>query len=138
MSTREQRGYQMFPVLNVARLETALRFASGPERHSAPGEILYDHGQQGVPSWLVLSGSVDIIRHRNWGRSSGEYRCLPIDTEGYDGLPALPIVSVAPSTMPSPLSIGLSEYRRNRERAFGIRVSFRDLAPTTGQLGPLI
>jgi thioredoxin reductase (NADPH) len=47
MSTREQRGYQMFPVLDGARVETALRFASG---------------QQGTPAWLVLSGSVDITR----------------------------------------------------------------------------
>ena len=39
MSTQEQRGYQMFPVLDAARVETALRFASGPERQFAPGEI---------------------------------------------------------------------------------------------------
>lgn len=32
MSTQEQSGYQMFPVLDAARVETALRFASGPER----------------------------------------------------------------------------------------------------------
>jgi thioredoxin reductase (NADPH) len=56
MSTREQRGYQMFPVLDGARVETALRFASGPERHFAPGEMLYDHGQQGAPAWLVFVG----------------------------------------------------------------------------------
>ena len=39
MSTQEQRGYQMFPVLDAARVETALRFASGPERQFAPGKI---------------------------------------------------------------------------------------------------
>jgi hypothetical protein len=50
MSTLEQRGYQMFPVLDGARVETA----TGPERHFAPGEMLYDHGQQGAPAWLVL------------------------------------------------------------------------------------
>lgn len=32
MSTQEQRSYQMFPVLDAARVETVLRFASGPER----------------------------------------------------------------------------------------------------------
>jgi hypothetical protein len=57
VSTQDQRGYQMFPVLDAARVETALRFASGLERHFAPGEIVYDHGQQDAPSWLVLSGS---------------------------------------------------------------------------------
>jgi FAD binding domain len=54
VSTQDQRGYQMFPVLDAARVETALRFACGPERHFAPGEIVYDHGQQDAPSWLVL------------------------------------------------------------------------------------
>ena len=39
MSTREQRGYQMFPVFDGARVETALCFASSPERHFAPGEM---------------------------------------------------------------------------------------------------
>lgn len=29
MRTQEQRGDQMFPVLDAARAETALRFASG-------------------------------------------------------------------------------------------------------------
>lgn len=32
MGTQEQSGYQIFPVLDAARVETALRFASGPER----------------------------------------------------------------------------------------------------------
>lgn len=62
MNTLEQRGYQMFPVLGAAQVETALRFASGPERHFAPGETLYDYGEQGAPSWLVLAGSVDVSR----------------------------------------------------------------------------
>lgn len=62
MSIRQQRGYQMYPVLDEARVETARRFASGPERHFAPGELIYDYGQQGAPAWLVLSGSVNITR----------------------------------------------------------------------------
>jgi hypothetical protein len=37
----------MFPVLDAARVETALHFASGPKRHFAPGEIVYDHGRPG-------------------------------------------------------------------------------------------
>ncbi|SIO64492.1 cyclic nucleotide-regulated FAD-dependent pyridine nucleotide-disulphide oxidoreductase [Bradyrhizobium erythrophlei] len=70
MSTQEQRGYQMFPVLDAARVETALRFASGPERRFAPGEIVYDHGQRDAPSWLVLSGSVDITRRDGLDRKA--------------------------------------------------------------------
>jgi len=70
MSTQEQRGYQMFPVLDAARVETALRFASGPERQFAPGEIVYDHGQRDAPSWLVLSGSVNITRRDGLDRKA--------------------------------------------------------------------
>jgi thioredoxin reductase (NADPH) len=62
VSTIEQRGYQMFPMLDAARVEIALRFASGPERRFAPGEMLYDFGEQGASSWLVLAGSVDVTR----------------------------------------------------------------------------
>jgi thioredoxin reductase/CRP-like cAMP-binding protein len=70
MSTQERRGYQMFPVLDATGVETALRFASGPERHFAPGETVYDHGQQDAPSWLVLSGSVDITRRDGLDRKA--------------------------------------------------------------------
>jgi hypothetical protein len=69
MSTREHRGYQMFPVLDGARVETALPPAAR-SCISPPGEMLYDHGQQGAPAWLVLSGSVDITRRD--GRSSSK------------------------------------------------------------------
>jgi thioredoxin reductase (NADPH) len=60
----------MFPVLDAVRVETALRFASGPERQFAPGEIVYDHGQRDAPSWLVLSGSVDITRRDGLDRNA--------------------------------------------------------------------
>jgi thioredoxin reductase (NADPH) len=60
----------MFPVLDAARVDTALRFASGPERWFAPGEIVYDHGQRDAPSWLVLSGSVDITRRDGLDRKA--------------------------------------------------------------------
>ena len=62
MSTLDDRHHQMFPRLDAARVETALRFASGPERRFAPGELLYDIGEEGAPSWLVLAGSVHITR----------------------------------------------------------------------------
>jgi thioredoxin reductase/CRP-like cAMP-binding protein len=60
----------MFPVLDAARVETALRFASGPERRFAPGEVVDDHGQRDAPSWLVLSGSVDITRRDGLDRKA--------------------------------------------------------------------
>jgi thioredoxin reductase (NADPH) len=52
----------MFPVLNAAQIATARRFASGPERHFAPGEQVYAIGEQDAPAWLVLEGSIDVVR----------------------------------------------------------------------------
>jgi thioredoxin reductase (NADPH) len=62
MSTLGTREHQMFPVLNAAQIEIARRFASGPERHFAPGESVYAIGEQGAPAWLVLDGTVDVVR----------------------------------------------------------------------------
>jgi thioredoxin reductase (NADPH) len=44
MSLVETRHNQMFPVLDVAQIETARRFASDAARAFAPGEIVYDIG----------------------------------------------------------------------------------------------
>ena len=62
MSTPDTRAPQMFPVLNAAQIATARRFASGPERHFAPGEQVYAIGEQDAPAWLVLEGSIDVVR----------------------------------------------------------------------------
>ncbi|MBT2186654.1 FAD-dependent oxidoreductase [Sphingobium nicotianae] len=61
-STIATRQYQMFPVLSPAQIETAQRFASGPARQFAPGESVYEIGELGVPSWLVLAGGIDVVR----------------------------------------------------------------------------
>lgn len=52
----------MFPVLNAAQIETAKRFASGPVRHFAAGASVYAIGEQGTPAWLVLDGTIDVVR----------------------------------------------------------------------------
>ena len=62
MSILRTREHQMFPVLDAAQIATARRFASGPETHFAPGESVYAIGEQGVPAWLVLEGSIDVVR----------------------------------------------------------------------------
>ena len=62
MSTFGTREPQMFPVLNAVQLATAKRFASGPEKHFAPGESVYAIGEQGAPAWLVLEGAIDVVR----------------------------------------------------------------------------
>jgi thioredoxin reductase (NADPH) len=62
MSLSETRHHQMFPVLDPAQIETAKRFASGPARDFSPGEIVFDVGERRVPTWLVLKGSIDVVR----------------------------------------------------------------------------
>jgi thioredoxin reductase (NADPH) len=70
MSLIETRGYQMFPVLEAGQIETAKRFASGPARNFAPGEIIFDVGERHAPSWLVLEGSIDIMRRDGLNREA--------------------------------------------------------------------
>jgi len=70
MSIVDTRFDQIFPVLNSAQIETAKRFASGPERQFAPGEAIYDVGQRNVPSWLVLEGGIAIVRRDGLHRQS--------------------------------------------------------------------
>src|ERR1700722_6437193 len=62
MSTPSTREHQMCPVLNAVQIATAQRFASGPERHFAAGESVYAIGEQGAPAWLVLEGTIDVVR----------------------------------------------------------------------------
>ncbi len=62
MSLIETRSHQLFPTLDASQIETAKRFASGPARTFAPGEVVFDVGQRDVPMWLVLKGSLDVVR----------------------------------------------------------------------------
>ncbi len=62
MSVIDTRRQQIFPVLVPAQIEMAQRFASGPPRDFAPGEIVYDVGERHAPTWLVLKGSIESVR----------------------------------------------------------------------------
>ncbi len=62
MSLIDTRQHQMFPVLTPAQIDTARRFASGRERTFAAGDPLYRIGEENAPAWLVLAGSVDVVR----------------------------------------------------------------------------
>ena len=62
MSLAETRSHQMFPELDMAQIATAKRFASGEARRFAAGEIIFDAGERNVPAWLLMDGSIDIIR----------------------------------------------------------------------------
>jgi thioredoxin reductase (NADPH) len=62
MTSVDSRHHQMFPVLTAAQLETVKRFASGPARSFAPGEVLYDVGERRALAWVVLAGSIEAVR----------------------------------------------------------------------------
>jgi thioredoxin reductase (NADPH) len=63
MSLVESRRHQMFPVLDVAQIETAKRFASGAVRSFAPGEVVFNVGERSAPAWLVLAGTIEVVGH---------------------------------------------------------------------------
>jgi thioredoxin reductase (NADPH) len=70
MSVIETRAYQRFPVLDPDQLETAKRFASGPAQDFAPGAIVFDVGERNSPIWLLLKGSIEVIRRDGLQRES--------------------------------------------------------------------
>jgi thioredoxin reductase (NADPH) len=70
MSVIDQRRAQIFPVLSAAQIEIAKRFASGPARDFAPGEIVFDVGEKNAPAWLVLKGSIDVVRRDGLSRET--------------------------------------------------------------------
>jgi thioredoxin reductase (NADPH) len=65
----ERRREQMFPVLNAAQVEIAKRFEGEPRRFK-PYEIVFEAGQAGVPAYLVLLGSIQIVRRDGLGHES--------------------------------------------------------------------
>jgi thioredoxin reductase (NADPH) len=70
VSLIDTRFDQVFPVFNPAQIETATRFASGPAQQFSPGAAVYDVGVRNVPSWLILEGSLEIIRRDGLHRES--------------------------------------------------------------------
>lgn len=70
MTLIETRGHQLFPVLDAGQIETAKRFASGAARDFAPGEIVFDVGQRRAPAWLVLKGSINVVRRDGLNREA--------------------------------------------------------------------
>ncbi len=70
MGVLKTRSHQMFPVLDAGQSDTGKRFASGPGRDFAPGEVVFDVGERHVPAWLVLKGSIDIVRRDGLNRET--------------------------------------------------------------------
>ncbi len=134
MSVADTRHHQMFPVLDAAQIETARRFASAPERRFGPGEIVFDVGDRGAPSWLVLQGSIDIVRRDGLnnmasvtthgpGQFSGEIsqlagqESLAQGRAGAEGCTALPLDAAHVRA----LMIGSAEVGEIMMRAFILR-----------------
>ncbi len=108
LSMTDTREHQRFPVLTPPQIETARRFASGPERRFAPGETIYAIGDHDAPAWLVLGGTIEVIRRdglsreatitiHHAGQFSGEVNQLAgrpsiaAGRAGPDGCTALPL-----------------------------------------------
>src|ERR1051326_3479708 len=70
MAVIDERRAQMFPVLSAAQIDVAHRFASGEAQRFAPGETIYEVGQTNVPSWMVLEGSIEVVRRDGLGREA--------------------------------------------------------------------
>jgi thioredoxin reductase (NADPH) len=134
MSVLETRSHQMFPVLDAGQIETAKRFASGPPREFAPGETVYDAGVANAPAWLVLKGSIDIVRRDGLmnessittlhaGQFSGEVsqlagrQTLAAGRAGAEGCTALPF----DASHVRALMVGSAEIGEIMMRAFILR-----------------
>jgi thioredoxin reductase (NADPH) len=134
MSLIDTRGHQMFPVLGVGQIETARRFASGSPRRFAPGETVFGAGERDAPAWLVLKGSIDVVRRDGLGREaaivahgpgqfSGEIsqlagrESLAAGRAGADGCTALPFDAAHVRA----LMIGSAELGEIMMRAFILR-----------------
>ena len=64
------RAHQTFPVLSAEQMETAKRFASGPVAVFEPGQVVFDAGERHAPAWLVLKGSIDVVRRDGLNREA--------------------------------------------------------------------
>ncbi|MEA2780060.1 MAG: thioredoxin reductase [Rhodospirillaceae bacterium] len=71
MSLMEARRHQLFPTLDTVQIETAKRFASGEVRQFAPREIVYSVGERHAPAWLVLAGSIEVVRRDGLNHEAG-------------------------------------------------------------------
>ena len=134
MSLLESRREQLFPVLDADQIEIVKRFASGPPQTFAPGETVFDVGERNAPIWLVLAGTIELVRRDGLGHEasittyklgqfSGEvsqlagHGSLALGRAGQDGCTALPFDSAHVRA----LIIGSAEIGEIIMRAFILR-----------------
>ena len=108
VSLIDSRRDQLFPVLDAAQIDIVKRFASGSPRTFAPGETVFDVGERNAPIWLVLKGTIELLRRDGLGREANitTYKCgqfsgevsqlaghasLALGRAGQEGCTALPL-----------------------------------------------
>ena len=62
MSLIDTRRDQMFPTLTPGQVETVGRFASGAAQPFEAGAPVFAIGDAPSPSWLVIAGTIDVVR----------------------------------------------------------------------------
>ena len=68
---RETRRDQMFPVLDAAQIETARALRQRPERALRAGrDASTRSASSGAPAWLVLDGSIEVVRRDGLSREA--------------------------------------------------------------------
>jgi thioredoxin reductase (NADPH) len=102
------RSEQRFPRLREVQLDVVRRFAEAQPRSFAPGELIFNVGDRGVPAWFLLEGSAEVfgrdgldqqttLRQLESGQFTGELHqlsdrpTLAGATAGPNGCVALPL-----------------------------------------------
>lgn len=67
MARVDTREAQRFPVLAPDALAVARRFASGEPRRFQPNAVVFALGEVGSPVWLILDGSLIVVRRDGLG-----------------------------------------------------------------------
>ncbi|GLI25115.1 thioredoxin reductase (NADPH) [Xanthobacter flavus] len=134
MTPSNSREHQMYPTFTAEQVATARRFADGPEQRFEPGETLYDIGAVGAPTWLVIEGTIEVVRRdglsgeapvtvHHAGQFSGEVNqldgrpAIAAGRAGPDGCTALPF----DATHLRALVIGSAEIGETIMRALILR-----------------
>ena len=66
----DDRKAQLFPTLTPVQLNFALRFASGPVRHFAPNDRVFEAGERNAAVWLIVEGGIVVTRRDGFAREA--------------------------------------------------------------------
>ena len=70
MTLLDTRRDQMFPTLSAAQVAMARRFASDGEHRFEAGKVIFDVGERASVAWLVLEGTIDLVRRDGLGHET--------------------------------------------------------------------